>query len=939
MISKSKFPLLCGAALWCAAIAPTFVFPGCAQAQNAPQTDAPWKAVIAPDNSLSFTFYKDAAPSLYLSMGGWGPNWGWRGFGAGERAQNGELNATSVFEGNKDAGEIIHIALKARQTAPNAIAYEYTLSADKDVPLTMLVLNLSENKGRGGDVVVTQTGDAQQTLPVWLPIREAIDNVKKIIFRPTDGGESNVAIEPPAALGFDNGIRVMLAKDKFAAGTKTVTLTFTFPQPVSLMASDADMAKLTQPLAGPDWFAFQGTNDIGPSALGFQDWLREPAGKRGGVRMVGDHFQLEDGTPIKFWGTNLSYDNSAPDKAAADFTAARFAKWGINAVRMHKFTDSGWEGIGDPNDATQMVPEELDKLDYFADQLAKNGVYYGWSHTYKFRPQAANRDKLLAYDEVKNIGDAYGLINVAPDIQDLLIERTVNLLNHPNPYTGKTYAQDPALAYVEMHNEDDIFFYSLEGQLNRAPTYKKAFLARYSAWLQKKYGSTSALKVAWGDSLGDQTLEAKNVDIQANPWFFSEDNLPGKSGGERQRLLDNAAFFHDTQNEFYQKFSRAIRATGYKGPLIGSPWQAPSGLPQLYNMASDAGAGYIDRHNYFGGGLNDTMLKAPGSGLLSTGLQQVAGRPFGFSEWISVYPSLYSAEGPPLMAAYGLGLQGWDASYEFQSNSGTWAFSDIVGKFPWGIWTADSPTQIGQFPILARMIARGDIPQGADIAVRRVSPQDLADGKFDFSDKVVQAGDVKTFGGSVPAEALAAGRCVVDFTDATGPSTLPDMSKYWQGDALKANNGALMWDAKAGYFTINTAGTKGIVGFAGGKDLKLGSFRANIATPYASLLVTAAEKTADLTNCKSALISAVARSANSGANYFTLDQRMLENGKGPILMEPVKATLAFGNRKVALVNVLDADGKRTGKTLTVANGAFTIDEARDKTIYYEVVFG
>ena len=40
------------------------------------------------------------------------------------------------------------------------------------------------------------------------------------------------------------------------------------------------------------------------------------------------------------------------------------------------------------------------------------------------------------------------------------------------------------------------------------------------------------------------------------------------------------------------------------------------------------------------------MLAQPGSGYFSSGLQQVANRPFGLSEWIHVYPSLYSAEGP-----------------------------------------------------------------------------------------------------------------------------------------------------------------------------------------------------------------------------------------------------------------------------------------------------
>lgn len=38
------------------------------------------------------------------------------------------------------------------------------------------------------------------------------------------------------------------------------------------------------------------------------------------------------------------------------------------------------------------------------------------------------------------------------------------------------------------------------------------------------------------------------------------------------------------------------------------------------------------------------------------------------------------------------------------------------------------------------------------------------------------------------------------------------------------------------------------------------------------------------------------------------------------------------------VNVLDHDGRRTGKTLAVDSGRFTIDGAKDKTLYYEVVF-
>ena len=938
---KVLLRLLC---LLCAGFFITLMACHPAQAQAPAQNQ--WMVLMSPDNSFNFDIYKGEQPVASLNAGGWGPNWGWRGFGAKASAKasgtGDELNVAAPFESNKDAGEIINVALNARKSAPNSVTLRYTLRADKNVPLTYFIFGLHTSKdAQDGQVILHQADGQETTWPLSLSGIRGAGPTDKITFQSKKQGDFSLQLDPPVAISNDNGMRVVLAEKEFAAGTKTFNLTLTFPGTVDFLAKDSDLARFTKTLPTADWFPFMPGKDVGASAIGFEDWLDKPAGKHGGVRQVGDKFAFEDGTPVKFWGTNLSYAASAPEKEQADFTAARFAKWGVNAVRMHKFTGSGWEGIGDPNDATKMEAKGFDKLDYFSSQLTKNGVYYGWSHTYHFLVKPANRDRLLAYDEIeKNLkGDTYALINFAEDVQDLLIERVVNLLKHQNPYTGKTYASDPALCFIEMQNEDDIFFYTNENALNSCPTYKKRFTEKFAAWLKAKYGTTEKLKIAWGDALkAEESLEAQNIALLGNPWFFGDDNLPNKKGGERQRLLDNAAFFHDTQNKFYARFAKAIRAAGYAGPLIGSPWQAPSMLPHYYNLRSDALAGYIDRHNYFGEKLNDSMLKNPGSGYFSTGLQQVSGLPFGVSEWIHVYPSLYSAEGPVMMAAYGMGLQGWDASYEFQSNSNA-AWSDIVGNFPWGVWNADVPTQIGQYPLLARLIARGDVKQGETISTRRVSDAELAAGTFNFSDKVQQQGDVKTFGGSVPAEALAAGRCLVEFTDKATPSTFADMAKYKQGDVIQSSTGQLKWDAAQGFFTIDTAGTKGVVGFAQDKNLTLGNVKIKSSSPYASILLTAAEKGADLTNCKRALLSVMARNSNSDFSYFTLDNRVLNNGKGPILLEPVQATLSITNRKIVTVNILDHDGKPTGRTLPITNGTFTLDGTRDKALYYEVVFG
>ncbi|GAG93101.1 unnamed protein product, partial [marine sediment metagenome] len=44
-----------------------------------------------------------------------------------------------------------------------------------------------------------------------------------------------------------------------------------------------------------------------------------PAGSHGFLQIEGDNFTFEDGTPIKFWGTNHGNRGCAPDKETADF--------------------------------------------------------------------------------------------------------------------------------------------------------------------------------------------------------------------------------------------------------------------------------------------------------------------------------------------------------------------------------------------------------------------------------------------------------------------------------------------------------------------------------------------------------------------------------------------------------------------------------------------
>ena len=60
----------------------------------------------------------------------------------------------------------------------------------------------------------------------------------------------------------------------------------------------------------------------------FED--EKPAGKHGFCKARGDRFVFEDGTPVRFWGTNLNSGACFPEKDYAPKLAKRLAKIGIN---------------------------------------------------------------------------------------------------------------------------------------------------------------------------------------------------------------------------------------------------------------------------------------------------------------------------------------------------------------------------------------------------------------------------------------------------------------------------------------------------------------------------------------------------------------------------------------------------------------------------------
>jgi hypothetical protein len=721
------------------------------------------------------------------------------------------------------------------------------------------------------------------------------------------------------------------------------------------------MGQATQ--ADASWYAFQPTNDPSPGEIGMQAWLDKPAGQHGRIACQEDKLVYQ-GRPIKFWGINLCYRSCAPDKKLAEKRAAFYAKYGVNSVRLHKYADGpDWAGIQSKDSFVQFDSAGLDCMDYQIAQFKKQGIYVLLSPIFGSQKLGPGDRQYVPYldefgkmDGNKNrVATPHSAVQYAPELQDVQIRQMVNLMQHRNPYTGLSYAEDPAIAFIEIINEQSILFYTSMNPLKASATLRRDVARRFSAWLHKRYASHAQLQRAWGPKALDsfaseglvsekEQLDRDNILPLGNPWYWNPAQLEGSQAYRKRRLLDSLEFLYEQQCAFYERYVQAVRKAGYEGEVLGSNWQAGEALSHYYNLHSDYRVGTIDRHNYFGGGKkakfnNASMLRVPGSGMLSVGMQQVADRPFMLSEWIHVFPNEWGVEGPAIIGAYGMGLQGWDVSYMFQ-NRDQGGFSERIGRDQWDV---TAPQVWGVFPAIARQVLRGDILESNVHAVRKVHVASMAQGKLGFQDRVVQHADVKGFDSDrVPAETLAVARTVIEFTDTWQNTASFDVEPYQQENALCSSTGELCWHLGKtkhdGYFTVDTAATKAVVGFAQGQSHQLGEVQLSLQCPFAALYVTALGPDEDISLAKKLLVVALARARNTGMRLNESEDGVLEPGTGPVLMEAVRAQIKLGRSGSPRVHILDHDGRRTGRRLKVTNKGFEIDGAKDHTPYYLVEY-
>jgi len=702
-----------------------------------------------------------------------------------------------------------------------------------------------------------------------------------------------------------------------------------------------------------DWFILMaGPDSYSPdSIIDISYLIDKPAGRHGFLKRLGKDFVFEDGTKVKFWAVNAGMT----DTVESQRRQARFyAKHGINMVRQHP-VQSVVGLLQSSGRSRQFDPARLERWDRWFSILKENGIYMTWSLFYPHGITPDDGYPQELYNELPDKGagkSTSGVVTMMRQLQDAEWQWESTLLEHVNPYTGLAYKDDPALAIIEVHNEDSIFWHA---PLNDLAVYNNGKLDRHAAilgemwmnWVKGRYGNDRNLTVAWGEGKrSDDSVDNPRMKMYG-AWEMEADGPRFNKSSERKRMGDFVRFLAELQRDYYERRQQRLRELGYKAVTVTTAWKAGGPAASAANLWTDDVADAIDRHNYFGGGAgghnittgsvsNGTHLNKAGRGILSSGFWQVEDKPFIMTEWTQKPPNQWKAEIAPLFAFYGMGLQGWDASYHFAASR------SFMGNGWPGMrsYVTCTPHYIGQFPALAFAVYNNHFKEGDVVSARRLSTDDIFVGVDKLRQEFGRVGydeNELLAHGDTPVEALAIGRVTLKIEDGLQPSYLGELSEYWnrQAQTIQSNTGQLTWDYGSKVVTVHSEKTQGVIGFAGGCTYELPGVTVKIGpTPFVSLLFTPLDNR-PLIESEQILITAMAQDKQLGTVYNEDGTKLIETGGPPLLLEPVQASLTFKGAPLSSVEVVDVYGVPTAKHVECTGNTFEIN-GRYAAYYYRV---
>ena len=522
------------------------------------------------------------------------------------------------------------------------------------------------------------------------------------------------------------------------------------------------------------------------------------------------------------------------------------------------------------------------------------------------------------------------------------------LYSRKNPYTGLTLAEDPAVAIIEIQNEDSLLWWGFSSIGGDARNMLRHLFAEF---LTKKYGSLEKARQAWHNYVSEVLPDAWDQGLPGlmHTWDLTRDAREKKSKipGFEQRTADQTEFAARLMHKFNSEMATYLRnELGCKQVINAGNWRTADMVlsqdAEYWSYAANEVIGrncYVDVHHK---GVNNgwridpghyyadvSMIKKPVG--LPINVKKPMGHTFLLPEILWVPPDLYQSEGP-LMVAAQTSLTGVDISCWSGGGPRDW-ISDT-----WFKWVWNTPMTLGQFPAAALIFRQGLWQRKTPI----ISEQGGWDPNRDTGN-ITLTSSVKT---AVDPLAYLVGPVRVAYDSDPAKTEVVDLAKYIdrQNKTVRSITGQIETDYGRGIYRVNAPAAQAVAGFL--KDAgtqHLADVDIACRNNYASIVIVPLDgkpirqsgklliQIGTTTRPKGwSVVPTRARIDGQQSDCF----RIVSGGKMPWQVENADATITVANERLTKAVLLDINGMATDTPVPVkaAGGKLTV-ELPPNTIY------
>ncbi len=679
-----------------------------------------------------------------------------------------------------------------------------------------------------------------------------------------------------------------------------------------------------------------------PASVAFL--LDAPAGKDGFLRVAGGHLVRPSGERFRIWGVNITGRATIPTKEAAPRLAAHLARCGVNCVRFHFLDRPAPQGLLDArrDDTRALDPGQLDRFDFFVAALKERGIYTNLNlnvgRTYKAGDGVRDHELL---------GFAKGLTYFHPRLLVLQREYARQLLTHRNAYTNHEYRHEPAVAIVELVNENSIVESWFAGRLLGKNTqknpgtwsdipasYERELTDRYNRWLGERLSpdALANLRAACGVAEGACIPRLRPDQFASAP---------------KAQFHTEAAFSMDLERRYFDEMARLLRdELGVRSLIVGTSDHnhGKSGYPLISSLER---LDVVDGHVYW---QHPRYLTDPATGrragfdipntpmvndpARSTPVQlsrtAVAGKPYTVSEVNHPFPHEYACEGIPILAAYAA-LHDWDGLFWY-----TLAHEHLVGEPPRAIGHFDlgpDPVKMTQIAAGALLFARPDVRPATRTVRRTYSAEQVIESlRLPWS-----AGPYFTPGFPNTLPLVHATRIESFEGPPTGPfESIPS-------EPIVSDTGEIRWSgaaAQRGMVSVETPRSQALVGFCKDSPTATKHLALRVENRFCAVTLGTLDHR-PIAQSSKLLLTATARVANSGQAWNAKRTSLTKWGTPPPCIEPVAGTVVLRGLEHAervTAQPLDGTGRPLGQPLVgaKAGGDWTLAIGTPATTWYLV---